>query len=335
MNKEQFKIFLNKKPGIKKVGLSVLEFSHRFFSFVHLLFLNFFFRFFLFRRPKYNKKYAIAICGIFKNEAPFLKEWIEYHEMIGVQHFYLYNNNSEDNYEEVLRPYIERGMVTLIDWPYDQAQVKAYKHFYDSYRRETQWVSFLDVDEFFCPRFKDNLMDWLKSKEKYPVLLIYWRMFGTSGRMKHDYNDLVTGQYTVSWDHFIRCGKCLINTDYDIVKFDHTTHHMTRVKYPLIGGFLGITIVPANQFGWFVDDPFHYSWLYDEKRFSIQVNHYWSKAWDVYEKKRQMSDVFFKSNPKKDLRYFYEHEYNNRTTDMTIYRFIMQLKLKLGLSDLN
>ena len=93
--------------------------------------------------------------------------------------------------------------------------------------------------------------------------------------------------------------------------------------------------MPANQFGWFVDDPFHYSWLYDEKRFSIQVNHYWSKAWDVYEKKRQMSDVFFKSNPKKDLRYFYEHEYNNRTTDMTIYRFIMQLKLKLGLSDLN
>ena len=51
---------------------------------LELLFCNFFLRLFL-RKPNYDKKYRISLCGIFKNEASFLKEWIEFHEMIGVE----------------------------------------------------------------------------------------------------------------------------------------------------------------------------------------------------------------------------------------------------------
>ena len=295
-----------------------------------LLFCNTVLRLFL-KRPKYKKKYKISICGIFKNEALFLKEWVEFHEMIGVEHFYLYNNNSEDNYQEVLLPYINRGLVTLVDWPYDQAQIKAYQNFYETYRHETQWVSFLDIDEFFCPRYEKTLTDWLLKNDKYPVLVLYWRMFGTSGKLYHDKEELVIGQYTVSWDHLYHCGKCLINTDYDISVYDTSTHHLTRVNYPLWGSALKLTVLPANQFGWFVMDPFHFSKLYCEDNFTIQINHYWSKAWEVYEGKRRMTDVCFKENPKVNMSYFYEHEHENRTVDYTIYRFLMQLKLKMGL----
>jgi len=282
------------------------------------------------RRPKYSKKYRISICGIFKNEAPFLKEWVEFHEMIGIDHFYLYNNNSDDGFNDVLKPYVDRGLVTLIDWPYDQAQIKAYQHFYETFRNETQWVTFLDIDEFFCPRYDANLNDWLSKKDRYPVLLIYWRMFGTSGKLYHDFSKLVIDQYVVSWDHLYHCGKCLINTDYDIAEFSASVHHSPNVKYPLFGSSMKVTVIPANQFGWFVAGPWHFGKLVDEKKFSIQVNHYWSKAWEIYEGKRRMTDVYFKKNPKLDMSYFYEHEYENRTTDYTIYRFLMQLKLKLG-----
>lgn len=300
------------------------------FTLLKLLFCNLFLRLFL-RKPKYDKKYKIAICGIFKNEAPFLREWIEFHEMIGVEHFYLYNNNSEDAFASVLKPYIDRGLVTLIDWPYDQAQMKAYKHFYETYRYETQWVSFLDIDEFFCPRYKENLYEWVKTKEKYPSLLIYWRMFGTSGKLYHDVEDLVIEQYNVSWDHLYHCGKCLINTDYDISEFTSMTHHLPILKFPLFGKVLRINTPPTNQFGLFVYDPFHFGWLYNENKYTIQINHYWTKAWEVYERKRRMTDVYFKENPKLNMLYFYEHEYENRAVDYTIYRFLMQLKLKLGL----
>ena len=38
-----------------------------------------------------TKKHQLSICAIFKNEAKFLKEWIEYHRLVGVDHFYLYD----------------------------------------------------------------------------------------------------------------------------------------------------------------------------------------------------------------------------------------------------
>ena len=37
---------------------------------------------------KQQKKYTVAVCAIFKNESVFLKEWLEYHLLIGVEHFY-------------------------------------------------------------------------------------------------------------------------------------------------------------------------------------------------------------------------------------------------------
>ena len=156
-------------------------------------------------------------------------------------------------------------------------------------------------------------------------------MFGSSGKLHHNNGQLVLEQYSVSWDYLYHCGKCLVNTDYDISVFDTSTHHLTRVKYPILGGLFRIIMFPANQFGWFVFDPIHFSKFYNESKFTIQINHYWSKAWDVYEKKRRMTDVYFKENPKMNMSYFYEHEHENRTVDHTIVRFLMQLKLKMGL----
>lgn len=56
------------------------------------------------KHDKRVMKYRVSLCLIFKNEAPFLKEWLDYHLTIGVDHFYLYNNNSDDDFKRVLRP---------------------------------------------------------------------------------------------------------------------------------------------------------------------------------------------------------------------------------------
>ena len=115
-----------------------------------------------------NKKYYISICTVFKDEAKFFNEWIDFHSMIGVDHFYLYNNFSSDNYIEILKPYIESGIVTLIDWPYEKAQIQAFEDCYNKYKDETYWLTFIDVDEFFCPYYSDNLYEWISKYEKYP-----------------------------------------------------------------------------------------------------------------------------------------------------------------------
>jgi len=134
--------------------------------------------------------YDLAATMIFRDEAPYLKEWIEYHKLLGVQHFYLYNNLSEDNYLEVLDPYIRSGEVDLVQWPYDSKsnekwdiiQRKAYDHSLKRAKKSTRWLAIIDSDEFLVPAKENNLVDFLKSYEKKGVGGVrgYWVFFGTS-----------------------------------------------------------------------------------------------------------------------------------------------------------
>src|ERR1700677_829122 len=60
------------------------------------------------------KRYNFSVCAIFKNEATYLREWLEYNLLIGVDHIYLYNNGSTDDSLIVLEPYVKNGTVTVI-----------------------------------------------------------------------------------------------------------------------------------------------------------------------------------------------------------------------------
>lgn len=282
----------------------------------------------LLQQPDYTKKYRISICGIFKNESRFLKEWMEYHVMIGVDHFYMYNNNSEDDYLSILQPYIDKGYVTLVQWTKNYAQMEAYQDCLSKYKDETQWLAWLDIDEFIVPRYASDINEWIKGYEKYPSILIYWKMFGTSGKMKHNYEQLTTEQYVVSHQGFSSMkGKCIFNTDYDIAIWNEMTHHDTCVYKKMLG--IKLRIYPINQFKRFVVGCCHGNVQKHADTASIQINHYWSKAWDIYDEKRQRTDVFFAQNPKKNLDYFYGFERQNITCDYSIFRFIMQLKHRM------
>lgn len=133
--------------------------------------------------------YPAAITAIFKNEAPFLKEWIEYHKLIGVKHFYLYNNNSTDGFREVLKPYLIRGEVDLIDWPFisnnqkewTKVQCAAYNHAIQMAYGYAEWLAIIDIDEFIVPVTADNLAEFLRDYGDYAAVGINWQMFGTSG----------------------------------------------------------------------------------------------------------------------------------------------------------
>ena len=50
-------------------------------------------------------RYLVA-CAIFRDEAPYLAEWIAFHRLVGVEHFFLYDNGSTDDPRAVLDPLI-------------------------------------------------------------------------------------------------------------------------------------------------------------------------------------------------------------------------------------
>ena len=98
----------------------------------------------------------------------YLDEWIKYHLIVGFEHFYLYNNFSSDNYQKILKPYIEKGFVTLINWDKVAGQMSAYNNCLERFHDESDWILFADADEFIVPIKYDNIKDWLKKYEKFP-----------------------------------------------------------------------------------------------------------------------------------------------------------------------
>lgn len=136
-------------------------------------------------------EYNLSVAAIFRNEAPYLKEWIEYYKLLGVEHFYLYDNLSEDNFHEVLAPYAARREVTLVDWPFesgsleewDKIQVGAYKEALQRAKKSSNWLAIVDTDEFIVPVAAKSLTQILsgyESSKKTGGICIPWVFFGTS-----------------------------------------------------------------------------------------------------------------------------------------------------------
>ncbi|MBQ6975183.1 MAG: glycosyltransferase family 2 protein [Selenomonadaceae bacterium] len=44
--------------------------------------------------------YDLVVVTIVRDEAPYIKEWIDYHLLAGVNHFLIYDNESSDNLKE-------------------------------------------------------------------------------------------------------------------------------------------------------------------------------------------------------------------------------------------
>ena len=63
---------------------------------------------------KQGKEFYLSIGAVFRDEDDFLAEWLEFHLCVGVEHFFLYNHfSATDQHEDILRPYIASGLVTL------------------------------------------------------------------------------------------------------------------------------------------------------------------------------------------------------------------------------
>lgn len=274
-----------------------------------------------------EKKYKVSICAIFKNEAPYLREWIEFNHLVGVEHFYMYNNNSEDDYLSILKPYIEGGLVTLIQWPHNHMQMESYKDCIEKFASETKWLGFIDIDEFIVPKTTDTIYEFLQPFEKKAGSVnIYWRLYGTSGIKDRGLNGFVSEDFTVCWPKYCDIGKCFYNTAFG---FDTNSKKTAQLHHKFWANYKGKDIPPVNIFNHICVGNRN---IADTADFPIQINHYFTKSYKEYAMKRAKGDVYFKINPH-DEEYFYEHEMKCTSTDYSAYKYLVKLKLVMGLKE--
>ena len=67
-------------------------------------------------RAQIERKGYLAAVVIVKDEGPYLREWLEFHQLVGVEHIYIYDNGSSDDTEQVVWDFLRSGYVTLIPW---------------------------------------------------------------------------------------------------------------------------------------------------------------------------------------------------------------------------
>lgn len=126
-------------------------------------------------------EHYLAVCAIAKDEGPYFKEWIEWHLSQGVDHFYIYDNESSDGTREILQPYIDSGVVEYKYWPGHRRQLAAYDDCLDHYRLASRWIAFIDLDEFIVPVKDASIPAFLKRFEAFAAVEINWLVFGSGG----------------------------------------------------------------------------------------------------------------------------------------------------------
>lgn len=129
----------------------------------------------------------IAIGAIFKNEYPYITEWLAYHKSIGFNKFYIVDNISNDGSSELLIKLHDRGEVIRIEYKTIEGvkpQVPAYNLIIERAKKECEYIAFIDADEFFClsdPQSTiKSLVDKINSSDDIGAIAVNWCLYGSS-----------------------------------------------------------------------------------------------------------------------------------------------------------
>lgn len=130
-------------------------------------------------------KYRFVIATCARWETPYVVEWLTYHRAIGFEHVYLYCNDDDPAalYEAVL-PFMQGKdpFVTFRYFPEQGMQRKMLMHFCAHNGRDSEWVSFLDLDEFLRLPPGQTLPDYMRAfEDKTDCLMFNWVFFGPNG----------------------------------------------------------------------------------------------------------------------------------------------------------
>ena len=216
----------------------------------------------------------LSVMTRIKNEARFLPEFIAHHKIIGAEHFYFYNNNSEDTPEAVLNPFIARGLATIIPWETVPSSPSCYSDFFQKFAPDSRWVAFIDADEFIIERRKGLLLNVLQTLDTAPALAINYRYFGSSF-----HETLPAGLVT---NNFVRSDQ---STNYHV----KVIAKPERVKAYYNGhNFIFDKLASAVNY---VGRPVRGTYAAKADQYDIEISHYVYRSKDNYLSKLKMGFV--------------------------------------------
>jgi hypothetical protein len=219
-------------------------------------------------------RFRLGVVAILKNEALYLEEWLCHHLAVGVEHFFLYDNGSEDDLQGLIRPYVNHGLVTLTYFPLRGGQRDANNHAVRWFGDTAEWLAFVDIDEFLVPHGAAGVPDLLAPHTDAQQVLVARREFCFSGHRERPAG-LVTEEYRLASEDVPRVGGSNV-LGKPIVRPSGITRMGVHAATSVDGATVDVTgrRVPESK-------P-----LAAPVYAPLQVNHYYTKSWAEFEAKR-------------------------------------------------
>lgn len=135
----------------------------------------------------------IALVAIAKDEELYIQEWLEYYRKLGVNRFFIFDNNELGNdklehllkYEKDLILIDVRGRKKLEEMDFQHG---IYKFAYEQFSSQFDYMGFFDIDEFLylCDK---TIPEWLNEHQEFndtDIIKFNWLIYGDNEQLKYE-----------------------------------------------------------------------------------------------------------------------------------------------------
>ena len=257
--------------------------------------------------------YYLSFCAIFKDEHPWLREWIDYHHNRGVEHFIMFNNDIDpEESNEILRPYVENGIVTLRRQPGMGQLFKAYSQGLHWAKQHTRWLGVFDLDEFILPMQTGSIPEVLQNYEEFSGLTLNWRIFGSSHLERRPPNQI---------NHFLWCAQKMHPLNRHVKSFCNPAKLSQIGKAHCFRYDQGHSVDTTGEV---VNGP----WNRRHPEDIMRINHYVVRSKEDFPIKDRKGRPEYMEHAPRDESYFKKHDINDMYDDNIARRFGHEIEHK-------
>lgn len=265
-----------------------------------------------------NFEHELAIVSIAKNEGKYIEQWLAYHKSLGVSKVYLYDNESDDHLDEIVKPYVECGFVEYTKFPGQGMQLVAYNDVISHCADNVRYLAIIDCDEYLMPAKKEsNIVSVIKKifddNPQAGGIGVNWCVYGSAGK-KVEEEGFLAERFTMRAEQFAwnnHLIKCIVNPR---LVSDYISPH-----FPIYmrGAW---TVSPQGER--------LYAWYNMNVSFEkIRCNHYFCKSVEEFQRKqaRGLADrpgVYY------DMTKFNKYNKNDEE-DLSMLSYISDIKANL------
>lgn len=134
-------------------------------------------------------RYELCMMTQIKYDQHLIPDYLAYYRRMGVDRFYLYDNNSPNGLDQYANHYTE-----IVHWPWNRSQFQAHTHFVLASRSRCRYAAFFDLDEYVFiggtgPSLLKRYVRY-RSSQGYPQILFMHIMMAGAGHIQRPWGSL-------------------------------------------------------------------------------------------------------------------------------------------------